>query len=115
LLAQNSSAVGFRAEYRLVLVVDDCADAPPTPPNAWPGLRGHADSEPPPILRKRFELRLSRDATRVPNGPQVDLVEAACVPDSGHGPTCQLRGSVAVLSDGMLTVNGRPSPRGSRD
>jgi hypothetical protein len=102
-----------RFHYRLHFEVDTCANARAVPREVyearWPGPCDYPDDRPRPVVLAPYDLLLDREATRA-RGLSADLFDAACIPANGHGPVCAFRGTLAVLSDGTLTVNGMSAP-----
>jgi hypothetical protein len=81
-----------RRSYRLRFAIDECEGAPPTPPTVWPGRCGYPDGGLRPRDITRYELLVDVDSHYFPS-QDVHQIDAACVPASGSGPTCQLHGS----------------------
>jgi hypothetical protein len=80
-----------QSRYRLRFSIDECAHAQPTPEGHWPGICGYVQGQSRPTRLERYELLLDVESTFLVDG-EVHRLAAACVPQSGAGPSCSLRG-----------------------
>lgn len=98
-----------QTEYRLRFTIDACAHGQQVEQSRWPGLCDYWPGMTRPVRLETFELLLTRSRA-VMAGVTTDMLWAACVPQSGLGPSCQLFGSRATLSSGTRTRNGSVVP-----
>jgi hypothetical protein len=104
----------LRAQYRLHFTIDVCEHEQPITsdmPSSWWSPCRYVVGRPRPTWIMPFDLLIERKFSRSPATPQygptyLDMLDAACVPATGAGPSCQLSGSRAQLSDGTRTING---------
>jgi hypothetical protein len=77
--------------YRLRFTFDRCAHAGPTPAGQWPGPCGYFEGQTRPTWPASYELLVDVETFFTP-GEDFHRAQAACVPQSGAGPSCKLEG-----------------------
>jgi hypothetical protein len=92
--ANRLAAAQFDADYRLSFEIDICLHALPAPNPRWDACYYAKGSER-PVVRKRYEMLVHRRG--VPGGSSglVEIVDVACVPSSGLGPSCSMCGTTS--------------------
>jgi hypothetical protein len=92
--ANRLSVDHFDAEYRLSFEIDTCHHALPAPQPRWDPCWYTMGSER-PVLRKRYEMLVHRRGVPVGASGLLEIVDVACVPSSGSGPSCSMCGTTS--------------------
>lgn len=87
-----------KLSYRLGFALDECEHEPPTPPGRWPGLCGYFEGGARPRRVVKYELLVDVKSSYT-HAMDMHEIDAACVPSSGKGPSCQLRGTVVTRGE----------------